>query len=70
MAHADGATAIEHHADHLVTTVRKWPTAKALKFSGVITRLDLSQLLDGQPLLIAAPRPAWRLQSWTDDHAR
>jgi predicted nucleic acid-binding protein len=31
------ATAIEHDADHLVTTDRKWPTAKALKFNGIIT---------------------------------
>ena len=33
------ATAIEHAADHLVTTDRKWPTAKALKYSGTMTRL-------------------------------
>ena len=33
------ATAIEHAADHLVTTDGKWPTAKALKFRGTIRRL-------------------------------
>ncbi|MEO7397840.1 MAG: PIN domain-containing protein [Ilumatobacteraceae bacterium] len=33
------ATAIEQAADHLITTDRKWPTAKALKFKGLITRL-------------------------------
>ena len=33
------ASAIEHTADQLVTTDRKWPTAKALKYSGTITRL-------------------------------
>ena len=33
------ATAIEHAADHLITTDRKWPTAKALKYPGTITRL-------------------------------
>ena len=33
------ATAIEQAADHLITTDRKWPTAKALKYSGTITRL-------------------------------
>jgi len=33
------ATAIEQAADHLITTDRKWPTAKALKYKGIITRL-------------------------------
>ncbi len=33
------ATAIEQAADHLITTDRKWPTAKALKYEGIITRL-------------------------------
>jgi predicted nucleic acid-binding protein len=33
------ATAIEHAADQLVTTDRKWPAAKALKYAGTITRL-------------------------------
>ena len=33
------ATAIEGEADHLITTDRKWPTAKALKYAGIITRL-------------------------------
>ncbi len=33
------ATAIEQEADHLITTDRKWPTAKALKYKGTITRL-------------------------------
>ena len=33
------ATAIEQEADHLITTDRKWPTAKALKYKGIITRL-------------------------------
>ena len=33
------ATAIEQSADHLITTDRKWPSAKALKFKGVITQL-------------------------------
>lgn len=33
------ATAIEHAADQLVTTDRKWPTARALHYPGTITRL-------------------------------
>ena len=33
------ATAIEQAADHLITTDRKWPTAKALTYKGTITRL-------------------------------
>lgn len=33
------ATAIEQAAPHLITTDRKWPTAKALKYSGTITRI-------------------------------
>jgi predicted nucleic acid-binding protein len=33
------ATAIESAADQLVTTDRKWPTAKALQFAGAIKRL-------------------------------
>ena len=33
------ATAIEGAADRLVTTDRKWPTAKALRFAGAIKRL-------------------------------
>ena len=33
------ATAIEQEADHVITTDRKWPTAKALKYKGIITRL-------------------------------
>ena len=33
------ATAIEQAADHLITTDRKWPTAKTLKYEGIITRL-------------------------------
>lgn len=33
------ATAIEQAADHLITTDRKWPTAKALKYKGTIRRL-------------------------------
>lgn len=33
------ATAIEQAADRLITTDRKWPTAKALKYKGIITRL-------------------------------
>jgi predicted nucleic acid-binding protein len=33
------ATAIEQEADHLITTDRKWPTAKALRYKGTITRL-------------------------------
>ena len=33
------ATAIEQAADHLVTTDRKWPTAKALTYPGTITQL-------------------------------
>ena len=33
------ATAIEAAADRLVTTDRKWPTAKALRFKGTITHL-------------------------------
>lgn len=33
------ATAIEQAADHLITTDRKWPTAKALRYNGTITRL-------------------------------
>ena len=33
------ATAIEDAADHLITTDRKWPTAKALTFKGTITQL-------------------------------
>ena len=33
------ATAIEQAADHLITTDRKWPTAKALRYKGIITQL-------------------------------
>ena len=33
------ATAIEHAADRLITTDRKWPTARALKFKGTIRQL-------------------------------
>jgi predicted nucleic acid-binding protein len=33
------ATAIENGADELVTTDRKWPTAKALKFKATLTHL-------------------------------
>lgn len=33
------ATAIHESADRLVTTDRKWPTARSLKYKGVITRL-------------------------------
>ena len=33
------ATAIEAAADRLVTTDRKWPTAKALRFAGTIKHL-------------------------------
>jgi predicted nucleic acid-binding protein len=33
------ATAIEQAAHQLITTDRKWPTAKALKYSGTIARL-------------------------------
>jgi predicted nucleic acid-binding protein len=33
------ATAIEQAADHLMTTDRTWPTAKALKYKGITTRL-------------------------------
>ena len=33
------ATAIEQAADHLITTDRKWPTAKALGYKGTIARL-------------------------------
>lgn len=33
------ATAIEAHAERLVTTDRKWPTAKALRFDGTIEHL-------------------------------
>ena len=33
------ATAIERAADQLLTTDRKWPNAKALNFTGTITRL-------------------------------
>lgn len=33
------ASAIEQAADHLITTDRKWPTAKALTYKGTITRL-------------------------------
>ena len=33
------ATAIEQAADRVITTDRKWPTAKALKYKGIITRL-------------------------------
>ena len=33
------ATAIEQAADQLITTDRKWPTAKALEYEGVITRI-------------------------------
>ena len=33
------ATAIEDHADALVTTDRKWPTAKALKFKATLKHL-------------------------------
>jgi predicted nucleic acid-binding protein len=33
------ATAIEQTADHLITTDRKWPTAKALRYKGTITQL-------------------------------
>ena len=33
------ATAIEQAADQLITTDRKWPTAKQLGYQGVITRL-------------------------------
>ncbi len=33
------ATAIEQEANHLITTDRKWPTAEALKYQGIITRL-------------------------------
>ncbi|MEO8264060.1 MAG: PIN domain-containing protein [Ilumatobacteraceae bacterium] len=33
------ATAIDRAADQLITTDRKWPTAKALKYKGTITWL-------------------------------
>jgi len=33
------ATAIEHSADELITTDRKWPTARALKLDLTITHL-------------------------------
>ena len=33
------ATAIEHSADELITTDRKWPTARALKLDITITHL-------------------------------
>ncbi len=33
------ATAIHEAADRLITTDRKWPTARALRYKGVITRL-------------------------------
>ena len=33
------ATAIEHSADELLTTDRKWPTARALKLDTAITRI-------------------------------
>ena len=33
------ATAIEAAADRLITTDRKWPTAKALRFAGTIKHL-------------------------------
>ena len=33
------ATAIELAADRLLTTDRKWPTAKALRYKGIITQL-------------------------------
>lgn len=33
------ATAIEDHADALVTTDRKWPTARTLKFKATLKRL-------------------------------
>ena len=33
------ATALERGADELVTTDRKWPTARALKLGGKVTRL-------------------------------
>jgi hypothetical protein len=33
------ATALEQAADHLITTDRKWPTAKALGYKGTIARL-------------------------------
>lgn len=33
------ATAIEARADRLVTTDRKWPTARALRFAGTIRHL-------------------------------
>jgi predicted nucleic acid-binding protein len=33
------ATAIDQSADVLITTDRKWPTAKALRYTGTITHL-------------------------------
>jgi predicted nucleic acid-binding protein len=33
------ATAIEQAADHLITTDRNWPTARALRYEGIITLL-------------------------------
>ena len=33
------ATAIERAADRLVTTDRRWPTARALNYDGTVTRL-------------------------------
>ena len=33
------AVAIEERADHLVTTDRKWPSARALKMTGTLRRL-------------------------------
>ena len=33
------AVAMNDHADHLVTTDRRWPTARALKLTGTLKRL-------------------------------
>ena len=33
------ATAIEHSADELLTTDRKWPTARSLRLASTITQI-------------------------------